>query len=76
MRREEYTFHRKNISLFVVLFRWPEKVDFRSLIEHSLSLCTFYTSLGENREVWLLGLTYSLAPFHPLVHSEGDGTFG
>lgn len=40
-------------------------MDFRSLIEHSLSLCTFYTSLGENRETWLLRLPYSLALFHP-----------
>lgn len=53
-----------------------EKVDFKSLIEHSLSLCSFHTSLGENREMWLLGLPCSLAPFHSLVHSKGDTTPG
>lgn len=48
--------HGKTVPLFVVLFRPFEKVGFRSLIEHSLSLCPFYTSLGENRGMGLLGL--------------------
>lgn len=56
----------KTITLFVGLWGWFGKVDFRSLIEHSVSPCPFYTPLGENRETWLLRLTYSLAPFHPL----------
>lgn len=50
--------------------------DFRSLIEHSVSACSFCTSLGENREVGLLSLPCSLAPFRSLVRSKGDTRLG
>jgi len=41
-------------------------VDFGSLTEHSLSLCTFYPSLGEDRETRLPRAAGSSALFHPL----------
>lgn len=59
----------KITALLVALLRC---FDFRSLIERSVSVCSFCTSLGENREVGLLSLPCSLAPFHSLVHTEGD----